>query len=281
MVLLKADLTGTVRVMGILNVTPDSYYDGGLYASNETMLARARAIVEEGGDIIDIGGESTGPGSRDVSEEEEIQRVVPVIELIKKNLPDAFISVDTYKAEVARRAIDAGASMINDVTAGRGDEEMFSVIAQTGVPYCIMFSKDHTARTTKKETQYKNVVKTIVSFLKDRIKAATKVGIDPKHIILDPGLGHFVSSDPSYSWQVLKHLESFAALAPVLVSPSRKSFLAGPQNLPPSERLEGTLIATAIALEHDARIIRTHDVGETKKVIDLLDYAAPKTLRTN
>lgn len=253
--------------MGILNVTPDSYFDGGKFLTEKAILERAQEILSQGGDIIDIGGESTGPGSPDVATEEERNRVLPAVRIIHEHFPQAVISVDTYKADVAEQAVLAGAQMINDVTAGRGDTAMFSVIAKYRIPYVMMFSKDSTPRTTKQDVQYDDVLATVLSFLQERMRMAESAGIEKTKIILDPGLGHFISADPQYSWHILHHLETFTAVAPVLVSPSRKSFLAGPKNLPPSERLPATLEATILALQHGARIIRTHDVGETKRVL--------------
>lgn len=253
--------------MGILNVTPDSYFDGGKFLTEKAILERAQEILSQGGDIIDIGGESTGPGSPDVATEEERNRVLPAVRIIHEHFPQTLISVDTYKADVAEQAVLAGAQMINDVTAGRGDTAMFSVIAKYRIPYVMMFSKDSTARTTKQDVQYDDVLATVLSFLQERMRMAESAGIEKTQIILDPGLGHFISADPQYSWHILHHLETFTAVAPVLVSPSRKSFLAGPKNLPPSERLPATLEATILALQHGARIIRTHDVGETKRVL--------------
>jgi len=260
-------------VMGILNVTPDSFYDGGKFDAVDRAAAQTLKMIEEGADIIDIGGESTGPGSGDVSVEEELQRVLPVLERVGAG---AQISVDTYKAEVARAALDTGAIMINDVTAGRGDPAMLRTIAERGCLYIIMRSKDATPRTTTDETSYDNVMKTIHKFFEERIEAAKNAGVKRERIILDPGLGHFISSDPQYSWHVLEHLEFLKDFGcPILVSPSRKSFTAEYGEQSPGERLPGTLKATRIALKHGADIIRTHDVRETKSLIQPLPLSAP------
>jgi dihydropteroate synthase len=254
--------------MGILNVTPDSFYDGGQFEGVERALERARAMAREGADIIDIGGESTGPGSGEVSIGEELRRVIPTLKSIKYQVVSIKLSVDTYKAEVARAALDAGAEMINDVTAGRGDRGMFALMAEMGCDYVMMRSKDDSPRTTKKDVQYDDVVKTIHEFFEERISQAEKAGVKREKIILDPGLGHFVSSDPKYSFEILERLEEISDLGcRILVSPSRKSFTAGPTNLPPEKRLENTLAATKLAIEHGASMIRTHDVKETKKLI--------------
>ena len=255
-------------VMGILNVTPDSFYDGGKFSTVEEAVQRALTMLAEGADIMDIGGESTGPGSPDVSSEEEVGRVMPVIARVRVGVRNGLVSVDTYKAEVVEQALAAGADMVNDVTAGRGDPRMFEVIARAGCPYVMMRSKDDAPRTTKRDVQYTDVMRTIHAFFEERIAAALRAGMRKEHIILDPGLGHFVSSDPRYSWEILERLEELSDLGcPILVSPSRKSFTAKTPHEPPSERLPGTLEATRIALKHGASIIRTHDVGETRRVI--------------
>jgi dihydropteroate synthase len=260
-------LANSPAVMGILNVTPDSFYDGGKYDHVDTAVLRAVEMINEGADMIDIGGEST-LDTDPVSEEEELRRVLPVVDSLRQENPDAVISVDTYKAHIAKEVLQHGAKIINDVTAGRGDAEMLSVIAQAGCPYVMMRSKDAKARTTIDEVQYDDVLQTIHDFFQERISAAKAAGVKQSQIILDPGLGHFVSSDPKYSWLILEQLETFKDFGcPILVSPSRKSFTAKNPDEPPSERLERTLEATKMALENGASIIRTHDVGETKSLM--------------
>ncbi len=256
------------HIVGILNVTPDSYVDGGQYITEEKALKRARECYEEGAMIVEVGGESTGPNSQDITEEEELERVLPVVRSIRRAFPDRWISVDTWKASIAEAALEAGADMINDITAGRGNPRMFELIAKHGCPYALMYSKDSSARTTKQEKEYTDVLGTIHTFLEERIALAKRAGISSSQIIIDPGLGHFVSSIPSYSFHILEHLEYFKDLAPIFISPSRKSFLAGPENLPVDKRLPATLVATQTALQHGASFIRTHDVLATKQVID-------------
>jgi dihydropteroate synthase len=199
---------------------------------------------------------------------EELARVVPAVEAVRKALPNMRIGVDTWKSQVASAALKAGANLINDITAGRGDPAMFAVLAAAGCPCVLMYSKDAGPRTTKHAKQYDDVIATITDFLDERVAAAEKAGIAKRNIIVDPGLGHFVSSDSSYSFTILDHLSAFAAIAPVLVSPSRKSFLAGPQNLPVADRLPATLAASVTAMRNGASYIRTHDVAETKKALE-------------
>ncbi len=253
--------------MGILNVTPDSFYDGGKYEETGQALLQARNMLEEGAAIIDVGGESTGPRSKEVSIEEELRRVLPIIQKIRSL--NCAISVDTYKASVALEALKEGATMINDVTTGRGDATMFRTVAESGCTYIMMRSKNDSARTTTEDISYGDVLGTIHAFFEERIHAAEKAGIDRKQLILDPGLGHFVSSNPAYSWYILEHLEFLHNFGcPILVSPSRKSFTAEFPRQPPEDRLPGTLRATEIALNHGASIIRTHDVRETYGIVN-------------
>lgn len=261
-------LGGRIAVIGVLNVTPDSYVDGGRYREPDQIRARALQIISEGGDIVEIGGESTGPGSVAVSAEEELSRVIPAVEIVRAALPDSWIAVDTWKAEIAKAALASGADMINDVTAGRSDSTMFTVIAQAACPYVMMYSKDDAPRTTREDRRYDDVVSHIHAFLSSRRETAIRAGVPETAIIVDPGLGHFVSALPQYSFEILRRLEEFGDLGPLLVSPSRKSFLAGRKNLPPEQRLSATLAATTVAVLHGASFLRTHDVAETVRVCD-------------
>lgn len=272
-------------LMAILNVTPDSFSDGGkLYSQGKLNIRKAIAkgiqMAQEGADIIDIGGEATGPTSHDVPLEEELQKVVPVVKALRKKLDSTgytsvWISVDTHKAEVAKQAIKAGAKMINDVTALRGDLKMASIIADTGVSLIIMYSKDKTPRTTKKKVTYKDVVKSIKKFLEERIRYGRLEGIKRSQFVIDPGMGAFVSGHPKYSLEILGHLEEFENFQlPILIGASRKGFigeLLGQKSKPlkVTERLEGSLACAAIAVMNGAHIIRAHDVKETRKVVDI------------
>ena len=253
----------SVQIVAILNITPDSYVAESRVSSEEQLISVAKKCVQDGAHILEVGGESTGPGSVDVSLEEELRRVLPAVKAIRQALPDTLIAVDTWKAEVARQALAAGAMMINDITAGRGDPDMYGVIANSGCRYVMMYAKDATPRTIKQDVRYDDVVATVSAFLADRIAKAGQAGVQRERIIIDPGLGHFISADPTYSFEILKRLTEFTSLGPVLVSPSRKSFLAGPENLPVSGRLPATLAATTVAVVHGARFIRTHDVRAT------------------
>lgn len=255
-----------VQFVGVLNTTPDSYVDGGQYVTVEAAVERAGVLLAEGADIIEIGGESTGPHSQDVSLEEELRRTIPVIEAIKTTYPSASVSIDTYKAKVAQAAIEAGVEMVNDITAGRSDPDMFTTVAAGAVDLVMMYSKDMTPRTTVAATSYQDVVAQIIDFFTERIEVAKRNGIKPHHIIVDPGLGHFISNDPTYSLQIIAQLGRFQSLGyPLFISPSRKSFLAGIENLKTVDRLPGTITASALACVNGATYIRTHDVKDVRR----------------
>lgn len=240
------------KLMGILNVTPDSFSDGGRF-EREDVVEVARQMLKDGAAILDVGGESTGPGSEDVSLEVELQRVVPAIRRIKAALPEAVISVDTWKSEVAETAVLAGAEMINDVTAGRGDERIFEVAARYGVPLVLMYSKDNGPRTSREALQYDDVVAVVKHFLRERLELARTYGV--REVILDPGMGAFVSSVPDYSWELIERVEEFYDLGcPLLVGASRKSFLG-------EDRLGGTLLVSEM-LRGRVDYLRVHDVFE-------------------
>lgn len=265
----KLPVAKAVKIMGILNVTPDSFSDGGRFFERggriKKAIARALQMIEEGASIIDVGGESSGPGSTHVPLQEELWRVIPVIAEIHRRAPHVLISVDTYKAEVARQAIAAGARMVNDVTALRGDPKMAPLIAKTGVKVVLMYSKDKTARTTRRATRYKDVVKEILAFLRGRISYARSFGIKKNQIIIDTGMGAFVSTIPTFSYEILCRLREFKKLGcPILVGTSRKSFLPGPLH----ERLGPTLVSNMIASINGADIIRVHDVMEHRKFFE-------------
>ncbi len=257
-------------IVGVINVTPDSFVAASRAQTEQDILSLARECLGGGADILEIGGESTGPASHDVSLTDELARVLPAVTILRKNFPQCWIAVDTYKSDVAREVLAAGADMINDVTAGRGDSEMFSILAEAQCPVTVMYAKDSSARTTVTDTQYDDVIRTVSTFLSERIAAAKKAGIT--QIILDPGLGHFVSSDPAVSWEILTRLSELTTLGPVLVSPSRKSFLAGPTKLPTIERLPATIAANCLASLNGASFIRTHDVRQTRSSLDAVSH---------
>lgn len=257
-------------VMGILNLTPDSFSDGGFYMDHQLALEKALEMIAEGADIVDLGGESSGPGSRDVSFEKEAERVIPFLQKLRKHT-EAWISVDTWKSEIARLAIENGADMVNDVTALRGDVAMSSVIADSNVPCVLMYSKDSTARTTVFAQNYVDVVQTVSDFFMKRLDAVSKAGILKKQCILDPGMGAFISTIPAYSLKILKQLETFKDFGlPLLIGPSRKSFIGKILDVKISDRLEGSLAACALGVWNGASIFRVHDVQSTRRVVDMV-----------
>jgi len=255
-----------VLVMGALNATPDSFYDGGRYARPEDAIEHGLRMAKEGADIIDIGGESARPGAEPISPAEELERVGPVIEGIHRR-SEVLLSVDTTKAAVAAEAIACGASMVNDISALRFDPKMAKVIGGSGV-FVILMHMLGTPKTMQIAPSYTDVVAEIKAFLAERIEAAVALGIERARIIIDPGIGF--GKRLEHNLTLLKGLSSFATLqAPILVGLSRKSFLGKLLELPPEERLEGTIAANAIAIVNGADIIRVHDVKEGRRTADV------------
>jgi len=253
-------------IMGILNVTPDSFSDGGRFFSRENALKQAEKMADEGADIIDVGGESTRPYAEQVSAEEEIRRIIPVIRKIKKKLR-TLVSIDTYKSEVACRALEEGADIINDISALRMDRNMGKAAARAGVPVILMHMQGR-PRGMQASPRYGDVIRDIAGFLGERIKKAKELGIDVKKIIIDPGIGF--GKTVEHNLLIIKNLEKFKKLGcPVLAGPSRKSFIGKVLNLKVYERFEGTAAAVAICVWNGADIVRVHDVKEMKRVADL------------
>lgn len=261
------------KLVGILNITPDSFSDGGLFFEQQKAIQHALNMIEEGADWIDIGGESSGPGSQSISVEEELRRIIPVIEGIRQK-SDIWISVDTWKAAVASQAIQAGADTINDVTALRGDPEIAGILAKSQVPVIIMYSKDPNARTTTTSVNYNDVLQTIKNFFKERLEWGQEQGIRPENIILDPGMGFFVSGIAQYSFQIINRIKDLKEWGyPILLGTSRKSFLANVtpgKQLSPQERGIPSLVSSAIALWEGASLVRLHDIKEGRLMLDTL-----------
>jgi dihydropteroate synthase len=255
-------------VMGILNVTGDSFYDGGRYSDQTEAVHRGVTMAEDGADIIDIGGESTRPGAEPVPAGEEVERVVPVISALCEMI-DVPISVDTYKSEVAREAVAAGASIINDISAMRFDEGMAELAASAEVPVVLMHMQG-TPRDMQDDPSYDNVVREISEFLSERVKYAEARGVPRDSVIVDPGIGFGKTTE--HNLEILAGMASFRDIGcPVLVGPSRKSFIGNVLELPVDERLEGTAAAVAVAVMNGADIVRVHDVKEMVRVVKLAD----------
>ncbi len=261
-------LRDRTAVMGILNVTPDSFYDGGRRATAEKALSDALAMVEAGADIIDIGGESTRPGASPVSLDEELGRVLPIIRSLRRatNLP---ISIDTYKAQVARAALAEGADIVNDISALCFDPDMVKLVAAENVPVVLMHMKG-TPRTMQREPHYNDVVAEVRDFLAGRIDFAAERGVEREKIIIDPGIGFGKTLE--HNLALLRGLPALASLRqPLLVGTSRKAFIGRILNAVPDERLEGSLAAAVAAALAGAHIIRAHDVKETRRVVRVAD----------
>ncbi len=251
-----------VLVMGVLNVTPDSFFDGGRHPSTAAAVKHAVAMIADGVDIIDVGGESSRPGAAPVPAEVEIARVVPVIAEIRTR-SDVLISIDTTKAKVARAALEAGANIVNDISALRFDPEMPSLIATTGA-YAVLMHMQGTPRTMQQNPSYSNPVAEIKAFLAARMEAAVRAGVLEGRIILDPGIGF--GKRLEHNLAVVRAISAFAELGPpVLIGLSRKSFLGEILNVGVTDRLAGTIAANAIAIRNGADIIRVHDVKEGKQ----------------
>lgn len=253
------------QIMGILNVTPDSFSDGGLFLDVDKAVARGVRIVEEGADIVDIGGESSRPGSEPVTLEEEMKRVLPVIEKLVKEI-DVPISIDTYKPEVAQAALAAGAKMVNDIS-GLRNNGMMQVIAEHGIPVVIMHIQGE-PKTMQESPQYENVVEDIKGFFRNRIEEAQKAGI--KDIIIDPGIGFGKTLE--HNLEILRQLADFKELGyPILVGPSRKSFIGTITGLEVDDRLEGTIAACVMSAMNGASVVRVHDVKECHRALQVVD----------
>lgn len=253
-------------IMGILNVTPDSFSDGGKFNTMDAALKQAERMILEGADIIDIGGESTRPGYTLLSDEEEIARVVPAIEAVKKQF-DIPVSVDTYKGNVAKAAISAGADLINDIWGLKYDNIMAGVIAESGLPCCLMHNR--------KEPDYKDFMQDMLSDLYETVQIAEKAGIADDKIILDPGVGFGKTYENNL--EVINKLEQMHALGyPVLLGTSRKSVIGLTLDLPVDERVEGTLVTTVMGVMKKCSFVRVHDVKENKRAIAMTEAILAK-----
>lgn len=262
------DCSIRTRIMGVLNVTPDSFYDGGRYWDPYTAVRHGQRMTEEGADIIDVGGESTRPGAEPVRLEEELRRVIPVIERLKDRAGQP-ISIDTRKAEVARRAIGAGAGMVNDVSGMTADPEMVETVASAGVPVVIMHTAG-TPRDMQRNPGYRDTVGEIVDWLGARIEHAVAHGIRRSRIIVDPGIGF--GKRLSDNLLLIRSLASFRKLnCPILIGPSRKAFIGRVLDAEKDERMEGTAAAVALSVANGASIIRVHDVREMGRVVRMTD----------
>ena len=261
------------KLMGILNVTPDSFSDGGQFFVKEQALRHARSMIDDGADWIDIGGESSGPGSIKTDPDEELSRVIPVIKGIRGE-SDIWLSIDTWKSKVAKEAVAAGADCINDITALRGDAVMAHTVSELGCALVLMHSKDDSSRTTVRQVEYDNVMHTLRNFFRERLDFAESTGISRESILLDPGMGYFISSRPEYSFEIVRRIPELGELGfPLLFGPSRKSFLAEVSQgspLGPGERDFPCAAVSSIAVWQGVRVLRMHEVVQGRQILDTL-----------
>lgn len=255
-------------IMGILNVTPDSFSDGGKYDNYLTAITHAIKMEDEGADIIDIGGESTRPGAKPIDIEEELKRVIPVIEGIRKE-SNIVISIDTYKSNVASKAISAGANIINDISGLRFDANMVHFASEAQVPIIVMHMLGN-PQNMQSNPSYSNLMNELITFFQERVDVLTSNGINKNNIILDPGIGFGKTTDHNFT--LIRELGRIVELGyPVLVGPSRKSFIGKTLNLPLEDRIEGTAAAVTAAIMNGTRIVRVHDVKEMLRVVKMTE----------
>lgn len=257
----------TPKIMGILNVTPNSFYDGGKFTLSENGLSQVGKMLEEGATFIDIGAYSSKPNAEFVSEEEECKRILPVVQSILKQFPDALLSIDTFRSEIATVCIENGAAIINDISAGNLDEKMMDVIAKYNVPYIMMHMRG-TPQTMQSLTDYENIIKEILFYFSEKINKARSLGIND--LIVDPGFGFAKTLEQNY--EVLQNLELFQMLdIPILAGISRKSMVYKPLGLTANDALNGTTVLNTIALSKGANILRVHDVKEAVECVKLFE----------
>jgi dihydropteroate synthase len=253
------------RIMGILNVTPDSFYDGFRYTDEASVLQQAEKMISEGVDIIDVGGYSTRPGAEPISTEEELQRAIPAIVAIRKKFPDVCLSIDTFRSEVARQAVEHGASMVNDISGGELDAAMFSTVAHLHVPYVLMHMRG-TPQTMNGLTDYDDLVRDLIDYFHPKIFRLHQLGLTD--IIIDPGFGFAKTVEQNF--ELLSRLNSLRLLGkPVLAGLSRKSMIWRTLKTTPENALNGTTALHAVALVNGASLLRVHDVREAKETISL------------
>ncbi|WP_199322327.1 MULTISPECIES: dihydropteroate synthase [Calothrix] len=256
-------------LMGVLNVTPDSFSDGGEFNNLHGAVAQAKALVAAGADIIDVGGQSTRPGAEQITLEEELQRVLPVVQALRSEI-DLPVSVDTTRAEVAKASVAIGADLINDISGGTFDPQMLPTVANLGVPIVLMHIRGN-PQNMQQQTDYQDLMAEIYNFLAQQITAATAVGIDQQKIIIDPGIGF--AKNYEQNLEIFRRLQSLKTLkCPILVGPSRKSFIGRILNQPDAKaRVWGTAAACCAAIFHGADILRVHDVKEMRDVLLVTD----------
>jgi dihydropteroate synthase len=255
------------KVMGIINVTPDSFYDGGATTLESQIIKQASLMLEQGATFLDLGGYSSRPGATDISQQLEINRVIPAIKAIIRAFPKTLISIDTFRSEVARQAVNAGACMVNDISAGKLDTQMLETIGDLQIPYCMMHMRG-TPQTMKTLTDYKNITKEVLFYFSERVAAARAHNIND--VIIDPGFGFAKTTHQNF--ELLNHLELFESLdIPLLAGVSRKSMVYKTLDITPKQALNGTTALHMVALQKGARILRVHDVQPAIECIKLFE----------
>lgn len=254
------------KVMGILNITPDSFYDGGKYKDEVSILKQAKKILDEGATFVDLGAYSSRPGATDISEEEELRRILPIVDLLTNAFPDICLSIDTFRSKVARRCLEKGAAMINDISAGNLDLNMMQIISDFKVPY-IMMHMNGTPQNMAKQTNYNKLIEDVLYYLSEKVALAKSYGIND--IIIDPGFGF--AKTPSQSFYLLQNLNLFKTFGlPILVGLSRKSMIYKTLGIDADQALNGTTALNTLALTKGANILRVHDVKEAVECIELM-----------
>jgi len=255
-------------VMGIINVTPDSFFDGGKYKTEKKVVKRAEEILEQGGAVIDIGAVSTKPGSEGISTKDEIERLLPAVKAVKKEFPNAFISIDTYRSWVALKVIEeCGPCMVNDVSGGNFDDHMFDTIGKLGVPYVLMHMQG-TPLKMQQNPEYGDIIRDISMFFTEQVKKLTKAGV--KDVIIDPGFGF--GKNLHHNYELLNRLDSFKVFQlPLMVGISRKSMICKLLGIKPENALNGTSVVNTLALMGGADILRVHDVSEAVEAVRILN----------
>lgn len=262
----------TPKVMGILNVTPDSFYDGGRLSDMNSILKKVEHMLLDGATIIDVGGYSSKPNAKEVTAQEEKARTVPVVASIMEHFPEAILSIDTFRSDVAQLCMDQGAAMVNDISAGLLDPLMLKIISNYQVPYIMMHMKG-TPQTMTSQTQYEDVIKEMMFYFSERIAAARSLGISD--LIIDPGFGFAKTLDQNF--EILNHLDVFKMLGlPILAGLSRKSMIYKALDVTADQALNGTTVLNAIALQKGAKILRVHDVKEATETIKLWEKLTAK-----
>jgi len=260
------DLT-TPKVMGILNLTPDSFYDGGKYSTPKTVLEQTERMLKEGATFIDVGAYSSRPDAQHITEEEELNRIVPIIELLVKEFPEILLSIDTFRSKVAQETVNTGAAIINDISGGSLDEQMFETVAKLQVPYILMHMKG-TPQTMKNENNYEHMLQEIIFYFSEKVAQLRELKLND--IIIDPGFGF--AKDTAQNFELMNHLSELNALElPMLVGISRKSMIYKTLDLQPQEALNGTTFLNTVSLLAGTKILRVHDVKEAVECVKLYE----------